>query len=196
LAAKRDYYEILGVDRNATEADIKKAYRRLAKQYHPDVNKGDADAEAKFKEINEAYSVLSDSEKRARYDRYGHAAFDETSGFGGFDFGFGGLDDLFESFMGFGRSRTSRRTGPQRGNDLQYSLEIDFMEAAFGATKELNVTRVQSAMSAAVRGRSRGRILKPANAAMAPGRSGIPRPPRSDSLSTSVPATCAAAMAR
>ncbi|NLU31417.1 MAG: molecular chaperone DnaJ [Clostridiaceae bacterium] len=144
MAEKRDYYEVLGVDRNAAEADIKKAYRRLAKQYHPDVNKGDADAEAKFKEISEAYSVLSDSEKRAQYDRYGHSAFDGTSGFSGFDFGFGGLDDLFESFMGFGRSRASRRTGPQRGNDLQYSMEIEFMEAAFGATKELNLTRVQN----------------------------------------------------
>jgi len=147
LAAKRDYYEVLGVDRNATEADIKKAYRKLAKQYHPDLNKGDPDAEAKFKEINEAYSVLSDSEKRAQYDRYGHAAFDGTADFsgGGFGgFGFEDLDDLFESFMGFGRSRSSQRTGPQRGNDLQYSMEIDFLEAAFGATKELNVTRVQN----------------------------------------------------
>jgi len=144
LAEKRDYYEVLGVDRNATEADIKKAYRRLAKQYHPDVNPGDKEAEAKFKEINEAYSVLSDSEKRANYDRFGHAAFDGNAGFGGFDFGFGGLDDLFESFMGFGRSRTSRRAGPQRGNDLQYAMEISFMEAAFGTTKELNVTRLQT----------------------------------------------------
>lgn len=146
MAAKRDYYEVLGVDRNATEADIKKAYRRLAKQYHPDLNKGDAEAEAKFKEINEAYSVLIDSEKRAQYDRYGHAAFDGASNFSsGFTgFGFEDLDDLFESFMGFGRSRTSRRTGPQRGKDLEYSMEIDFLEAAFGTTKELNVTRLQT----------------------------------------------------
>lgn len=145
MAAKRDYYEVLGIDRTATEADIKKAYRRLAKQYHPDVNKGDSDAEAKFKEISEAYSILSDSEKRANYDRFGHAAFDGNSGFSGFEgFGFGGLDDLFESFMGFGRNRTSKRTGPQRGNDLQYAMEITFMEAAFGTTKELNLTRLQN----------------------------------------------------
>ena len=101
MAAKRDYYEVLGIDRTATEADIKKAYRRLAKQYHPDVNKGDSDAEAKFKEISEAYSILSDSEKRANYDRFGHAAFDGNSGFSGFGgFGFGGLDDLLRVLWG------------------------------------------------------------------------------------------------
>lgn len=147
MAAKRDYYEVLGVDRNATETDIKKAYRKLAKQYHPDLNKGDSEAEAKFKEISEAYSVLIDSEKRANYDRFGHDAFDGSAGFNGFGgFGFGGLDDLFETFMGggFGRSRTSRRTGPQRGNDLQYAMEIDFLEAAFGTTKELNLSRLQN----------------------------------------------------
>lgn len=144
MAEKRDYYEVLGIGRDATDNDIKKAYRKLAKQYHPDVNSNDKEAEAKFKEINEAYSVLSDPEKRSNYDRYGHAAFDGSSGFGGFDFGFGGLDDLFESFMGgFGRSRT-KRTGPQRGNDLRYALEITFLEAAFGVTKELSISRLQS----------------------------------------------------
>jgi len=151
--SKRDYYEVLGVSRNASADDIKKAYRKLAKKYHPDVNPGDKEAEAKFKEVNEAYSVLSDEQKRANYDRFGHAAFDGTGGgFSGFDgFGFGGLDDIFETFMGgafggFGR-RSSKRTGPVRGNDLQYAMEISFEEAAFGVTKEINVSRLQNCSS-------------------------------------------------
>ncbi|NLX65090.1 MAG: molecular chaperone DnaJ [Clostridiaceae bacterium] len=147
MAEKRDYYEVLGVSRQATSEDIKKAYRKLAKQYHPDVNPGDEDAEAKFKEINEAYSVLIDEQKRANYDRFGHAAFDGAgNGFSGFDFGFGGLDDLFETFMGsaFGRSRRSGGYGPVRGRDIQYSIDITFEEAAFGVTKEIPVTRLQT----------------------------------------------------
>lgn len=148
MAEKRDYYEVLGVSREATSEDIKKAYRKLAKKYHPDMNPGDKDAEAKFKEVNEAYSVLSDEQKRAQYDRFGHAAFDGTgNGFGGFDdFGFGGLDDLFETFMGgaFGRSRRSGNNGPVRGRDIQYSIDITFEEAAFGVTKEIPVTRLQT----------------------------------------------------
>lgn len=103
MAGKRDYYDVLGIDRNASDSDIKKAYRKLAKQYHPDVNPGDKVAEAKFKEVNEAYEVLSDPQKRARYDQYGHAGFD-PNGFGGFsggfgDFDFGGIGDIFESFF-------------------------------------------------------------------------------------------------
>jgi len=148
LAEKRDYYEVLGVPRQASPEDIKKAYRKLAKKYHPDINPGDKNAEAKFKEVNEAYSVLSDEQKRSNYDRFGHAAFDGTgSGFGGFDgFGFGGLDDLFETFMGgaFGRGRKSTRNGPVRGRDIQYSIDITFEEAAFGVTKEISVTRLQT----------------------------------------------------
>jgi len=148
LAEKRDYYEVLGVSRQATSEDIKKAYRKLAKKYHPDMNPGDKDAEAKFKEVNEAYSVLSDEQKRANYDRFGHAAFDGAgNGFDGFDgFGFGGLDDLFETFMGgaFGRSRRSGNYGPVRGRDIQYSIDITFEEAAFGVTKEIPVTRLQT----------------------------------------------------
>ena len=148
MASKKDYYEVLGVSRQASSDEIKKAYRKLAKKYHPDMNPGDKEAEARFKEINEAYEVLSDDQKRAAYDRYGHAAFDGTGGGGGFSgfegFGFGGLDDLFESFMGgFGRTR-SRRNEPIRGRDLQYSLEITFEEAAFGVTKEIPVTRLQT----------------------------------------------------
>lgn len=146
MADKKDYYEVLGVAKSASSDDIKKAYRKLAKKYHPDVNPGNKEAEAKFKEINEAYSVLSDEQKRSQYDRFGHAAFDGTGGFGDFsDFGFGGLDDIFESFMGggFGRSR-AKRGGPQRGNDIQHALEISFEEAAFGAAKEISVTRLQN----------------------------------------------------
>ena len=148
MAEKRDYYEVLGVPRQASPEDIKKAYRKLAKKYHPDINPGDKNAEAKFKEVNEAYSVLSDEQKRSNYDRFGHAAFDGNgSGFGGFDgFGFGGLDDLFETFMGgaIGRGRKSTRNGPVRGRDIQYSIDITFEEAAFGVTKEISVTRLQT----------------------------------------------------
>ncbi len=147
MAEKRDYYEVLGVSKGTSTDDIKKAYRKLAKQYHPDVNPGDKDSEAKFKEVNEAYSVLSDDQKRSNYDRFGHSAFDGTGGgFSGFEgFGFGGLDDLFESFMGggFGRSK-AKRNGPQRGNDLQYAMEITFEEAAFGVTKEISISRLQN----------------------------------------------------
>ena len=147
MAEKRDYYEILGVSRDADETELKKAYRKLAKQYHPDMNPNDKDAEAKFKEINEAYAVLSDPQKRKQYDMYGHSGLDGTGfdgfrGFGGFDFGF---EDIFDTFFGgspFGRS-TRRKSGPRRGNDLKYSLEISFLEAAFGVTKEINVTRMQ-----------------------------------------------------
>jgi len=147
VAEKRDYYEILGVSRDADETELKKAYRKLAKQYHPDMNPNDKDAEAKFKEINEAYAVLSDPQKRKQYDMYGHSGLDGTGfdgfrGFGGFDFGF---EDIFDTFFGgspFGRS-TRRKSGPRRGNDLKYSLEISFLEAAFGVTKEINVTRMQ-----------------------------------------------------
>ena len=146
MADKRDYYEVLGISKDAGDADIKKAYRRLAKQYHPDVNSNDKGAEAKFKEINEAYSILNDPEKRSNYDRFGHAAFDGSAGSGGFEgFGFGGLDDLFESFMGGGFSRNkTKRAGPQRGNDLQYAMEITFHDAAFGVAKDLNLNRLQS----------------------------------------------------
>jgi len=147
LSEKRDYYEVLGVPRSASLDDIKKAYRKLAKKYHPDVNPGDKEAEAKFKEINEAYSVLSDEEKRASYDRYGHAAFEGmgANGFSGFDgFGFGAFDDIFETFMGgFGRSRQKAK-GPVRGKDLRYSMEISFEEAAFGTEKEISVSRLQT----------------------------------------------------
>src|SRR6202142_3023836 len=137
---KRDYYEVLGVERGAGEEDLKKAYRRLAIQFHPDRNPGDKQAEEKFKELNEAYQVLSDPEKRAQYDRFGHAAFQGqgAGGFGGFDFtqGFEEVfSDIFGDFFGTGRGRSRSRT--RRGDDLRYDLEIDFEEAANGTEKSV-----------------------------------------------------------
>ncbi len=154
MANKRDYYEVLGVDRGASDADIKKAYRKLAKQYHPDVNPGDKVAEAKFKEINEAYEVLSDSQKRSNYDQFGHAGTD-PNGFGGFqggygDFDFGGIGDIFESFFGgsgFGGRTTRSKKGPQKGADLKYAMEIAFEEAAFGVEKEISVNRMEGCVT-------------------------------------------------
>ncbi len=141
---KRDYYEVLGVNREANADEIKKSYRKLARQYHPDVNKA-SDAEARFKEINEAYEVLSDDRKRAAYNQFGHAAVDGSAG-GGFTGDFsdlGGLGDIFETFFGggFGGTRTANRRAPRRGADLRYDLTITFEEAAFGIEKEIEVPR-------------------------------------------------------
>ncbi len=148
-ARKRDYYEVLGVGRGANADEIKKAYRKFARQYHPDVNK-EADAEAKFKELNEAYEVLSDDNKRAAYDRFGHAAVDGSAGTGpgGFtgDFsGFGGLGDIFEEFFGFGgQQRAGSRRTPRRGADLRYDMPISFEEAAFGLERDIEVARYET----------------------------------------------------
>ncbi len=143
---KRDYYEVLGVDKNADEAAIKKAYRVLAKKYHPDMNPGDADAEKKFKEASEAYAVLSDPDKRKQYDQFGHAAFDGAGGAGGFDFSgmdfedlFGDLGDIFGGIFGGGRSR-ARGNEPRRGANLRTSVRITFEEAVFGCSKEIELT--------------------------------------------------------
>jgi len=139
---KKDYYEQLGVGRDATDDQLKKAYRKMAKQYHPDANPGDAAAEAKFKEISEAYSVLSDSSKRQKYDQFGHSAFEQGGG-GGFHGGGMDIDigDIFGSFFGGdgifgGRSRTPK---PRRGADIQMRLNIKFEEAVFGVTKEVQL---------------------------------------------------------
>lgn len=141
---KRDYYEVLGVEKNADDAAIKKAYRNLAKKYHPDVNPGDAEAEKKFKEASEAYAVLSDPEKRRQYDQFGHAAFDGgAGGMGGFDFSgadFGDIfGDIFGDLFGTGRSR-SRNNGPMKGANLRTSVRITFEEAVFGCKKEIELT--------------------------------------------------------
>ncbi|MBO8168817.1 MAG: molecular chaperone DnaJ [Thermoanaerobacteraceae bacterium] len=146
--SKRDYYEVLGVSRDASQEEIKKAYRKLARKYHPDVNPGDKEAEKRFKEIKEAYEVLSNSEKRARYDQFGHAGMGDEGGFGGFGgaHDFGGFEDIFDMFFGggFGGSRAQRHQGPQRGADLKTELEITFEEAAFGAEKEITVPRLET----------------------------------------------------
>jgi len=142
---KRDYYEVLGVDKSADEAAIKKAYRVLAKKYHPDANPGDAEAEKKFKEASEAYAVLSDPEKKRQYDQFGHAAFDSgMGGAGGFDFS--GADfsdifgDIFGDFFGGGRSRGARNNGPMKGANIRTSVRITFEEAVFGCKKEIDLT--------------------------------------------------------
>ena len=143
--AKRDYYEVLGVPRDASESDLKAAFRNLARKLHPDVNSS-PDAEEKFKEINEAYSVLSDPDKRAAYDRFGHQGVKGFNGGGGFEtVDFSDFADIFGDMFGFGgfggRSRTASRTSPRRGADLQYQIAISFKEAVFGAEKEIDVTK-------------------------------------------------------
>jgi chaperone protein DnaJ len=143
--AKKDYYEILGLTKGASDEDIKKAFRKLAIQYHPDKNKGNKEAEEKFKEINEAYQVLSDPEKKAQYDQFGTADF--QGGFGGFDSGFdfsdiGGFGDIFSSFFGGGFSGGGgRRNAAERGADLEVTLRLTFEEAVFGVEKEININR-------------------------------------------------------
>ena len=142
---KRDYYEVLGVEKNADDAAIKKAYRALAKKYHPDMNPGDQEAEKKFKEASEAYAVLSDPEKRKQYDQFGHAAFEGgAGGAGGFDFS--GMDfgdifgDIFGDFFGGGTSRRGPDNGPRRGANLRARVRITFEEAVFGCEKQIEIT--------------------------------------------------------
>ena len=144
--AKRDYYEVLGVSRSASDAEIKKAYRALAKKYHPDMNPGDKEAEKKFKEASEAYAVLSDSEKRRQYDQFGHAAFEGgaggAGGFGGFDFNGADFSDIFGDIFGDlfgGGARRGRSNGPMKGANIRKSIRITFEEAVFGCEKELDL---------------------------------------------------------
>lgn len=142
----KDYYAALGLEKGASDADIKKAFRKLAIKYHPDKNQGNKEAENKFKEINEAYQVLSDPDKKAKYDMYGTVDFDGSGfgsgGFGGFDFSdMGGFGDIFESFFGGGGSGGRRRNGPQRGSDLEYTINLTFEEAVFGVEKEISIDR-------------------------------------------------------
>lgn len=146
MADKRDYYEVLGVSKSADDAEIKKAYRKLAKQYHPDTNSGDKDAEAKFKEASEAYAVLSDAQKRQQYDQYGHAAFEQGGGpgAGGFDFNMGDMGDIFGDIFGdlFGGGGRSRRNsnGPMQGANIRTGIRITFEEAVTGVDKEIELT--------------------------------------------------------
>ena len=152
MAEKRDYYEVLGVGKDADAGTLKRAYYKLAKQYHPDTNPGDKVAEEKFKEANEAYEVLSDADKRAKYDQFGHAAFDPSmgggAGFGGFG-GFGGFEDFGDlgdilggMFGGFGGGGRQRRNGPVNGDDISVGVTITFEEAAFGVKKDVNYNRI------------------------------------------------------
>ena len=147
-AEKRDYYEVLGLKKGATDDEIKKAFRKMALKYHPDRNPGDKEAEEKFKEVNEAYGILSDPDKKSKYDRFGHAGVDPNAGFGGGGFGgaggFGGFDDIFDMFGGMfggGGFGGRKRTGPQKGRDIQKNLTISFEEAAFGTKKKVRLTK-------------------------------------------------------
>jgi molecular chaperone DnaJ len=139
---KRDYYEVLGVDKNADDAALKKAYRVLAKKYHPDMNPGDAEAEKKFKEASEAYAILSDPEKRRQYDQYGHAAFDGAGGAGGFDFNSMDFGDIFGDLFGgmFGGGSRRANNGPMKGANVRTSVQVTFEEACFGVDKEIELT--------------------------------------------------------
>ncbi len=149
MAEKRDYYEVLGLSKGASEDEIKKAYKKMARKYHPDLNPGDAEAEAKFKEINEAHTILSDPDKKARYDQFGHAGVDPSynagagGGFGGFGADFGGFGDIFETFFGggMGGSPQRRANAPTKGDDIHLRVTIEFEEAAFGCEKEIKYTK-------------------------------------------------------
>lgn len=155
MAEKRDYYEVLGLQKGASEADIKKAFKTMARKYHPDLHPGDKEAEEKFKEINEAYSVLNDPEKKALYDQFGHAGVDPNygaggeGGFGGFSGGFGDVGDIFDSifggFGGFGggRSTAASANAPRRGGDINTSITIDFMEACQGVRKKIRINHFE-----------------------------------------------------
>lgn len=166
---KRDYYEVLGVDKSVSDDELKKAYRKAAKKYHPDLNPGDKEAEKSFKEVNEAYEVLSDKEKRARYDQFGHAGVDPNFGAGGGAYGggggFGGFDDLgdiFSSFFGggFGGGRRSNPNAPRRGNDTAANVNLSFEEAAKGCKKTVKVTKIENCKECGGSGAEKGSSAK------------------------------------
>ena len=162
---KRDYYEVLGVEKNASDTEIKKAYRRLAMKYHPDQNPGDKEAEEKFKEVNEAYEVLSNAEKKSLYDQYGFAGVDPNfnpggnpfgGGFGGGFGGFGDLGDIFGDFFGGGASSSTRRNGPAKGQNVVSEIEITFEDAAFGCEREITYSRIETCASCGGSGAKEG----------------------------------------
>lgn len=175
VADKRDYYDVLGINKSSSDDEIKKAYRKKAKEYHPDLNPGDTNAEAKFKEVNEAYEILSDGQKKASYDRFGHAGVDPSYGggagggaggfYGGGGFGGGAVDlgDLFgDIFGGFGSSNSRRRdpNAPLRGGDVQINITMSFMEAAKGCSKELKITRMETCGTCSGSGSAAGSSVK------------------------------------
>jgi len=156
--AKRDYYEVLGVDTRASQEEIKKAYRQLALKFHPDRNPGDKEAEENFKEAAEAYEVLRDSQKRDIYDQFGHAGLEGTgfAGFGGFDDIFSAFGDIFEDFFGFGTRRRGSRTSARPGADLLYDMRLNFDEAVFGTEKEIEIPTSATCESCEGTGREAG----------------------------------------
>lgn len=168
MAEKRDYYEVLGVQKSASASEIKKAYYKLAKQYHPDVNPGDAEAEKKFKEINEAYAILSDEDKKAKYDQYGHAAFENGGAGGGYGAGFEGFDfgDIFSSFFGGGSGGFggfgggNRRNAPMRGEDIYARVTLTFEEAVRGCKKDVSFGRVQKCADCGGSGAQKGTTVE------------------------------------
>lgn len=170
MADKQDYYEVLGVGRDASPEEIKKAYRKLAMQYHPDRNPDNKEAEQKFKEVNEAYGVLSDADKKAQYDQFGHSAFDGSAGygggggFGGFDFGGFDMGDIFSSFFGGGRSsQGSRANAPIPGDDIGIRVVLSFEEAVFGCKKEVTFNRIQRCDQCSGTGAEKGTNVEKCN---------------------------------
>lgn len=171
MAEKRDYYEVLGVQKTASDDEIKQSYRKLAKKYHPDLNPGNKEAEEKFKEVNEAYEVLSDKDKRAKYDQFGHAAFDPNAGFGGGGFSgfsgsgftgsFSGFDDILNSMFGGGfGGRSTNPNAPMRGDDMRYRMTITFEEAAFGCKKDIQYRREEECAACGGSGAKPGTNVK------------------------------------
>jgi molecular chaperone DnaJ len=164
MAEKRDFYEVLGLNKSAGEDEIKKAYRKLAKQYHPDLNPDNKEAEAKFKEIGEAYEILSDPQKKGRYDQYGHAGVDPSygagaGGFGGGGFGFEDIGDIFESFFGGGfggATRARTPTAPIKGSDLRVTIALDFMEAVKGCKKTVGINHLENCKDCGGSGAQKG----------------------------------------